>query len=102
LQLRALDDVLHVDAHFVHRAGHFIDALAASTLTLADSVDAPAIWADPVATPVALSLFCSQVAEPIDHPQESVGHRVTRRPRSDGYIQLASAIAEEALAISFR
>src|SRR3984893_13743945 len=78
-------------------------ALAASTLTLADSFDAPAIWADPVATPVALSLiFVARSRSPsiirkkalAIVSREDLGRTVT--------FNWPSAIAEEALAISFR
>ncbi len=78
-------------------------AEAASTLTLADSVDAAAIWLDPDATPVALSLtfmarsrspriICKKAFAIVS--RDDRGRTVTfNRP---------SAIAEETLAISFR
>ena len=103
LNLRVLHDVLHVDAHLVHRAGDFFDCGGSLDADLCGFVGRAC---DLIRTGGNLSggiaRRANEILQAVLHADESVAERVALRTRNDFDGEVAFGNGLETPAISFR
>ena len=90
LHLRVLHDVLHVDAHLVHRAGDFVDGRGGLHADLGRFVGSARHLSRAAGDlRSAVAHLADQLAQALRHPRECLSHGVLLRARLDGHGQLA-------------